>query len=441
MKKEVNVIGVLLMRTSGLICCLLGSWLLHSCQKIEYTEMKSPAYLRVFNSLNVPDIQESVGQDSLAYLCMLINPVLDAEGNPVSAEIVGDFLKQREIYAPPYPVHIGVSTSVDNPEYPGKENVLVGPVLNGFDLSSWAQVPAGKLTFLFMFRPKNSTPFFELPAALRKSKAVAGDFELMAGEVYTLQALYAEFNSRRRTLLLRQENFHQQSFSDSLAYVNFYNYSAEGYQEAPANLKLPNGKIKRHLFEGGIKDTMDVYLTLMKGQDFLPFQKGIVLRNGELASTSHAGQYLYTVKRNVRSASPAPYVSFPIWVKDNDNGVYTDIWQRFFFISPNLQVTAGNHPFYEYGQLIGDYWHIGGPFVDPQGQFAMLNCLLNGPIIYTGRDRYEYHMGENLPNMIVNVHSGTDNPKSFPTANTVEIINGQAYLMTMQRKYAPPIYK
>ncbi|MCS4226979.1 hypothetical protein [Sphingobacterium sp. BIGb0165] len=440
MKTEINTVRIMYVRISSLISCLLGCWLCYSCQKIEYTEMKDPAYLRVFNSLNLPDLLENTRQDSLPYLCMLVNPVLDAAGNPVSAEIVGDFLKQRELYAPPYPVHIGASTSVDNPEYPGKENVLVGPVLNGFDLSSWAQVPAGKLTFLFMYRPKNSTPFFELAPELRKSKAVAGEFELTSGEVYTLQALYANFSSRSRTLLLRREDFHKQAFSDSLTYVNFYNYSAQGYQEAPASQKLPNGKIKRHLFEGGIKDTMDVYLTLMKGQDFVPYQKGIVLRNGEEVAKSYSHQYLYTVRRNIQSAAPAPYVSFPLWVKGDDNGVYTDIWQRFYFISPSLQVTSGNHPFYEYGQLIGDYLHIGGPFIDPKGQFALLNCLLNGPIIYTGRDRYEYHMGENLPNMIINTHSGVDNPKSFPSANTVEVINGQAYLMTMQRKYAPPIY-
>lgn len=99
---------------------------------------------------------------------MFINPVVDASGMPVSAEIVGDFLDQRDAYAPPYPSHIGNSTSVNNPEYPGKENVLVGPILNGFDLSSWAQVPSGKVRIMFAYRPKNTVPFFQLESHLKR---------------------------------------------------------------------------------------------------------------------------------------------------------------------------------------------------------------------------------------------------------------------------------
>jgi hypothetical protein len=45
-----------------------------------------------------------------------------------------------------------------------------------------------------------------------------------------------------------------------------------------------------------------------------------------------------------------------------------------------------------------------------------------------------------VPNMIVNIHSGTYNPRSFATVNTVEIVNGNVYLTTIQRKYAPPVY-
>jgi len=40
----------------------------------------------------------------------------------------------------------------------------------------------------------------------------------------------------------------------------------------------------------------------------------------------------------------------------------------------------------------------------------------------------------------VNIHSGKDNPKTFATVNTIEVVNGRIYLTTIQRKYAPPIY-
>src|SRR5690606_10528894 len=115
----------------ALLCLVISS----ACQKVEYTTMENPAYLRVFISINQMHVMDSKG-DTLSYLCMLINPEFDKNGNPVSAEIVGDFLDQRAPYAPPFPSYIGVSTSVNNPEYPGKESVLAAPVLNGFELSS-----------------------------------------------------------------------------------------------------------------------------------------------------------------------------------------------------------------------------------------------------------------------------------------------------------------
>jgi hypothetical protein len=46
----------------------------------------------------------------------------------------------------------------------------------------------------------------------------------------------------------------------------------------------------------------------------------------------------------------------------------------------------------------------------------------------------------NMPGLVINIHSGTYNPRSFATVNTIEIINGRAYLTTVQRKYDPPIY-
>ncbi|WP_448635109.1 hypothetical protein [Pedobacter panaciterrae] len=142
-------------------------WFATGCSKVEYKKIDDPAYLRVFNNLNY-----KIGVDNkdemLPFLTMLIDPEMDQDGMPVGAQIKGDFLDKRDPYAPPYPSHIGSGTSVNNPEYPGRENVLVGPVLNGFDLSSWAQIPSGKHRIVFMFRPKNTVPFFNLDPKLKK---------------------------------------------------------------------------------------------------------------------------------------------------------------------------------------------------------------------------------------------------------------------------------
>lgn len=139
----------------------------YSCQKVDYQVMDNPAYLRVFNSINVLADIANKGVNE-PYLCMLIEPEFDANQVPVGAKIVGDYLRVRDKYAPPYPSELGTSTSVENPEYPGKETVLVAPVMNGFDLSSWAQVPSGKVRIAFYYRPRNERSFFQLEEHLKR---------------------------------------------------------------------------------------------------------------------------------------------------------------------------------------------------------------------------------------------------------------------------------
>lgn len=70
-----------------------------------------------------------------------------------------------------------------------------------------------------------------------------------------------------------------------------------------------------------------------------------------------------------------------------------------------------------------------------EGNWAVVNCLLNGKVNLTSPDN-----GTMLPNMLVNVHSGIHNPRTFATVNTLEVVNGRIYMTTIQRKFAPPIY-
>jgi len=376
---------------------------------------------------------------------MLINPTLGADGMPIEAEIVGDFLDQRDRYAPPYPSHIGVSTTVNNPEYPGKESVLVAPILNGFDLSSWAQVPSGELRFMFMYRPRNEVPFFQLEKRYQKSMLVDTTLHLAAGEVYTLQTLLKDFHTKERGVLLRQENFHKIPLSDSLVYVNFYNYSAKGYADADRLFKLPMSTNMENLFQLGVRDTMNVYMTLFDGQDFSVYMDGIVLNNYEQVSPDYVAKYITTVRRQDADGRANPYVSFPLWVSDAQNGIHTDLWQRFYFLAPGMHIEQNR-----FDEQAGFYLnHLGGVMGNTDGTFAALNFILNGPKIYDpnapcancGANSYHtYHAGVNFPNLIINTHSGVYNPRSFASVNTVEIINGQVYLTTIQRQYAPPAY-
>lgn len=379
------------------------------CVKVEYSKIDDPAYLRVFNNLNY--VQTLGSKDNkVPFFCMLINPVIDGNGIPTSAEIVGDFLDQRDDYAPPYPSHIGNSTSVNNPEYPGKQNVLVGPILNGFDLSSWAQVPSGKVRIMFVYRPKNTVSFFQLEPQLKKDVMIDTTINLTSKEVYTLHLLQKDFVTKRTGMLLRQENFQKLPLSDSLTYVNFYNMSAKGYWEADKSLKADNFLMAS--FQGGMKDDMNVFLSLYEDQSILSPRAATM--------PGFKGKYLANVKLNTATGDVSPYVSFPIWGGKNANGITTNMWQRFDFFMPGMDIT--NNPFYEAS-------------VDNGGNWVSVNCLLNGKIRMTDNDNAAI-----LPNLLVNIHSGVNNPKTFATVNTIEVVNGKVYLTTIQRKYAPPIY-
>ncbi|GAA4312454.1 hypothetical protein GCM10023149_07820 [Mucilaginibacter gynuensis] len=386
------------------------------CNKIEYTDLADPAYLRVFNDLNYTlNMQDK--DNKYPSLCMIIDPVLDASGLPTGGRVVGDFLDKREPYAPPYPSHVGNSASVQNPEYPGKESVLVGPVLNGFDLSSWAQVPAGKLRIVFYYRPYNNTPFFNLDESLKRDVVVDTTITLGVKEVYTLHVLQKDFITKKNGILLRQENFEKLSLSDSLAYVNFYNYSAKGFAEADYSLKPQGSNLVS--FKSGIKERMNVYLTLYNGQ--IEPTKATIL-------PSYRGKFMGTVERNTESNRVSPYYSFPLWAAAGSNGITTDLWQRFEFLAPELDVFEN------------PYKDAPGNVSQTFANYASANCLLNGKTRINSGSSYLTN-GYLLPNLLVNVHSGTNNPQTFATVSTIEVVNSNVYLTTIQRKYPVPIYK
>lgn len=376
------------------------------CSKVEYEKVDDPVYLRVFNSLNYfigPDNKD----EQVPFLTMLIDPVLDANGMPVSAAIKGDFLDKRDPYAPPYPSHVGNSNSVNNPEYPGKENVLVGPVVNGFDLSSWAQIPAGKHRIMFLYRPKNAIPFFNLDEKLKRNVVVDTTLVLDSREIYTLQVLQKDFDKKTKGVYLRKENFHKLPLSDNEVYVNFYNLSSKGFWQADASKK--EGSFVRGAIQFGVKDQMNVYLSLYHKNNILSPVPGF------------KGKFFAEMSRNL-DGKTAPYSSFPLFADPLSNGITTDVWQRLDFLTPAMDLAG-----IPYG--IGD--------IRTDNNWVPISFYSNGKIPV---DVSNEGNADLLPNMIVNIHSGQYNPRSFGTVNTVEIINGFSYLMTVQRKYAPPVY-
>jgi len=376
-----------------------------ACSKVEYTSIDAPAYLRVFNNLNY-SIGLANKDQRQPFLTMLIDPVMDADGVPVGAGIMGDFLDQRDWYAPPYPSHVGSSTSVNNPEYPGKENVLVGPVLNGFDLSSWAQIPSGKHRFMFMYRPRNTVPFGQLEAKLRNIVLLDTTITLVEKEVYTMHILQKDFETKENGILVRKEQFHKLPLSDSMMYVNFYNMSAKGFWNSDDNRK-PTYNIGA-LLNNGIKDNANVWYSLFKGNS--------------LSSPLPAYQFrfLTAIHRNTSSDSVATYFSIPLFADSSSNGIHTGVWQRFSVMAVGMDPST--NPYNDNAN-------------NTYGNYGIITCYNNGldkPV----SERKAWM----LPNMLVNIHSGVYNPRSFATVNTIEIVNGVAYLTTIQRKYPPPVY-
>ena len=382
------------------LCIITG---LTACSKVDYTEIDNPAYLRVFNNLNLKIGLDNKDEEK-PFLTMLIDPVLDADSMPVSAAVKGDFLDQRNPYAPPYPSHIGSGTSVNNPEYPGKENIPVGPVLNGFDLSSWAQITAGHHRVMFLIRPANAIPFFELETSLKKKIMIDTIMNLTAGEVYTMHVLQKDFTTKKNGILLRQETFHKLSLSDSLVYVNFYNYSADGFWQADNSLKKE--QFLSGMLQYGIRDEMNIWFSLCA--------------DGNLNTIpGYKLKYLTTLRRDLHSGAVTTYSSFPLFADPASDHISTRIWQRFSLLDKGLE--PDNNP---YGDASGD----------THAQYGVISCIGNGT-----RTNFE-QASLTLPNMIVNIHSGKHNPRSFSTVNMIEIVNGNAYLTTVQRKYPPPVY-
>lgn len=243
---------------------------------------------------------------------------------------------------------------------------------------------------------------------------------LGAQGVYTLHLLEKDFKTKERGMLLREENFHKQPFSDTLVYANFYNYSSKGYWQAPIDDKVIKKDYRDRVgnyFVQGLRDTMNVFLTLYSG----PYNLSAGVRQ-TLVSNDYVGRYMTTMHRTTSSSQVAPYTSFPLWANPMDDRIRTKMFQKFIFLSPGMI-----------------------PYKD--AYYGSLDQVINGgnmALSYFFKNSYDYdNIAYDLnriarPNLIVTTHSGQNNPQSFATINTLELINGEMYLMTIQRRYAPP---
>lgn len=392
--------------------CLLLLILTFSCSKYEYRTIEEPAYLRVFNCLDY--LTTISNKDSpVSYLTMLIDPEFDAVGVPIGGVIVGDFMDTRRLYAPPFPNYTG-NVSTSNYEYPGSADVLVAPVLNGFNLSAWAQIPSGRHRIVFVFRPRTEVPFASLGERFRKQITIDTVINLDAGEVYTLNVIQQDYKTKENAIYLRQENFHKQAFDNQRVYVNFYNLSSNGYWQAPGNEKP---RI-RDSFDGstepslGIRDTMNIYFSLYTGD-------AMSTNNFSLPNRipGYADMLWGPLIRDQENNAVHPYYSFPLILNADIISLKSPLVPSFTFARPSIDPSQ---------DITGT----------PLTELLTLVCdlTMQNPTLMTRR------RSQPLYNPIVTTHSGGNREQSFATINTVEVINGSVYLTSVQRTFLPPVY-
>ncbi|HEY8955751.1 hypothetical protein [Chitinophaga sp.] len=427
----------IIQRGGMLLCCVL--LITTGCRKTTYNVIPEAAYLRVFNSLNY-DVDVTTKDQPPPFLAMIIDPEYDASGLVTGGKIVGDHLDQRSAYAGPYPANAG-NTSFRNTEYPGSKKVLVGPILNGFNLSSWAQIPSGRHRVLFYSRPISEAPFFSLPERDRKSLLVDSTIDFTPGEVYTMEVLQKTVATQYPlpiTLYLRKEQFTRMPFSDTMLYANFYNLSAEGYAAAnpgahPSGLQgYVNANNKCRAFG----DTMNIYYSLFTDDCPYPYVDGSPTGNTLIPGFNNL--WLGTVVRS-HVAGVAPYYSVPMFAApDTTGGILSRQWELFILMRPGLFPLPG--PVAVDGS---------NGMAQANAQFGAIGCS-NGSNDGKGTtsalarrsvprvDFTDLIASSWLPNLIRYTASGPYVQRSFSTISSIEIINNRVYMMSVQRSYPPP---
>lgn len=224
------------------------------CKKYELAPpMKDPAYIRVFNNLNTT-IDALHNQQVMPFLTFLMDPKMDAAGVPNDAEIIGDYLGTRQGFSLSYPINEANSSTGNgtlgnfgnpptvnltpvNYEYPGNAHVLAAPVINGLDLSAWAQVPSGQHRLMFIVRPQSKPGFRELSSAQRSSILLDTTVNFEKGEVYTLEVVSRDLDKSKYGLYIRKEQFIHQAFDPGKLYAGFINLSGKKTEEMGRKLK------------------------------------------------------------------------------------------------------------------------------------------------------------------------------------------------------------
>lgn len=404
------------MKQATLLYVILSVAVFSSCKKYaELTPVSKAAYLRVFNDLNyiLGPANSSLPSTEITFL---FDPVFDKAGLPVNASIVGDYISVRSLFSASFPANAGNIGVTRQPEWPGALTVLTAPTINGFDLSSWAQVPSGKHRIMLMGRPQTDTAFVNLPASGRTTVIADTTVDLGAGEVYTLEAVLYDGASNSTGAYMRHESFPTAAFTTRNNYLSFYNLTAR-------NLNPNNVTPFPYDYQGFIipisatpfYPPLDLYYTV-----FTPVC-GNTSATGAIAYSCAFNPTAKQVYFRTLSSSfeeKAPFDSIPLPPLSqflNPDGTFTALKNRPW-VSIGLHEAQGTSGSINFG-------------VDTT---AWIN---NDP---------EYHLGVEFPSFILpqglTLATGNGSEIStYPTVNIVEIVNNTPFVMQMHRTFDAPI--
>jgi hypothetical protein len=399
--------------------------LLAGCYKYKEVDLEpSPSYMRVFNSVAVtPDVLQGGGVSS--FFTFLMDPETDANGIPLNAAVMGDFLTTRQLYSASRPINSGnssegqyvidklgrkiYSTTPLNYEYPGNAHVLTAPAINGFDLSAWAQIPSGKHRIVFVNRPRNSIAFPNLSKEIRSQVLVDTVVDFQKDEVYTLQILSRDLDKNEYGLYVRKEQFVHQAFEEDKLYVGFINLSG----------KMP--RLAELFFTSSFPDKVSIKYSY-KVQDRPNSYEHVAL-------PGYDNNYYTTLTEKMNTA--INYMMLPLLPREYF--FEKDILRTYYRVDDlNLGGRAAyTLPFAEFtfddadrpGRTIAVIQHAANP--------AVYNTYRYGSFLVSPSQRMEINM---LPNLNLITSAGNRYHISG-TLNIMEIVYDRIYMMQVQRGF------
>ena len=404
--------------------CIAG-W--QGCKKYDIEPLvNDPSYIRVFNNLT-PTLDVIHGSQSTPFLTFLLDPITDASGTAADAAIIGDYLGTRQLFSLSYAANeanssVGNSTTgpnnqLDPPnltpvnyEYPGNAHVLTAPVINGFDLSAWAQIPAGRHRIVFIRRPQNGIDFKSLSATIRNGVLLDTTVNFEKGEVYTLEVLSRDLDNNKYGLYIRKEQFVHQSFEADKLYVGFTNLSGA------TTADVRNG------FKVAFSDRIKVVGSYFKYNDAASSPEHLEVFYNAIAGYDNT--YFTTIGTRMDTT-----ISFyPLPMLPQSDFFYQGLLRRY---APSKRTFVSDQGSLPYTRFI--FTDADAPVFEYNGIGYKLECSAD-PAVYNNNNPFTTGAMFDAPNlnMIVN-----NNGKYYiyPTLNIMELVYDRVYMMQIVRGF------